>query len=252
MRAVRSLTYLLATAALVAGLAGCTESKGVLNDEATCPGETCTDDAQARLDAIAALDGVTGVEQVSRVSGLDRGAFHSAVLTADVNGPDEARSLAVVVLRELDAWPGHDPVSAEATVVADPPRTVTGAARESEELPPYYDPCADPGCRDEVEEFREQLAAELEGISDLDVRVAGDLLLVSGRAEPEVATLAARGTLRVLGDGAVALADRVEVRFAYRSRLEVTLRLSDGLVCEQPPGEAVVSCVSGNSDPFPQ
>lgn len=252
MRAVRFLTYLLATSALVAGLAGCMESKGVLSDEATCPGETCTDDAQARLDAIASLDGVTGVEQVSRVSGLDRGAFHSAVLTADVNGPDEARSLALVVLRELDAWPGRDPVSAEARVVADPPRTVTGTARESEQLPPYYDPCADPGCRGEVAEFRAQLGAELEGVTDLVVRVAGDRLLVTGRAEPEDATLAARGTLRVLGDLGVAVADRVEVEFGYRSPLEVTLRLVDGRVCEQPSGEAVISCDDSNSLTFPE
>lgn len=34
--------------------------------------------------------------------------------------------------------------------------------------------------------------------------------------------------------------------------LEVTLRLADGRVCEQPPGDAVVSCDADNSIPFAQ
>lgn len=244
----RSRAALLAASLLLAAT-GC-QAPSVLGDAATCPGQSCTDDAQARFDVIAALDRVTGVEQVSRTSGLDRGVFHSAVVTADVDDADQARDVAVLVLRELDAWPERDPGSAQATVVADPPRTVPGAARESNDLPPYYDPCAPQACRDGVEELRGQLIAELDGVTGLVVRVVGDRLLISGDAEPEQAALAARGALRVLEDVRVALADRVVVRFAYRSTLEVTLRLADGLVCEQPPGDAVVSCDEGNSIPF--
>ncbi len=54
----------------------------------------------------------------------------------------------------------------------------------------------------------------------------------------------------MLEDLRVALADRVEVHFTYRAPLEVTLRLADGRVCEQPPGDAVVSCDEDISIPF--
>lgn len=235
--------------ALVLTATGCQEP-AALGDEASCPGPTCTDDAQERLDVIASLDRVTGVEEVSRTSGFDRGAFHSAVVRAEVADADEAREVALAVLGELDSWPGQDPVSAEVTVTADPQRTVAGAARETESVPPYYEPCASDDCSAELHLVRDRLSTELEGVSDLAVEVADGRLSVSGRAEPEQATLAARGTLMVLSEEAVAIADRVEVRFTYRMRLAVTWRLVGAMVCEQPPGEAVVSCDDDNSIPF--
>lgn len=239
-------------ALLLAGLGllltGCSDP-AVLSDQATCPGESCTDDAQERLDTIAALDRVTGVEEVARSYGLDRGAFYSAVVQADVADTEQAREVALAVLGELDDWPGQDPGSAEATVVADPPRTVTGSARETETVPAYYDPCVG-DCDAELASLRDRLAAELDGVSDLEVEVTGGRLRVSGRADPAQATLAARGALRVLDEEAVALADRVDVEFAFRAPLRVTWRLDEGLACEQPPGEAMVSCDEGNSIPF--
>lgn len=236
---------------LLAGLVlvtGCSDP-AVLSDEAACPGASCTEDAQERLDAIAALRRVTGVEEVSRSYGLDRGAFHSAVVEAEVADADEARDVALAVLRELRGWPGQDPGTAEATVVADPPRTVTRTAREVEDVPANFEPCAD-DCRAELATIRGRLSAELDGVSDLVVEVAGGRLEVTGRAEPEQATLAVRGVLTVLSEEAVALADRVEVTFSYRTPLEVTWRLDGGRVCEQPPGEAMVACDDGNSIPF--
>lgn len=150
-----------------------------MGDDAACPGATCTDDAQERLDAIASLGRVTG----------------------------------------------------------------------DEDVPAHYRPCA--GDRDaEFATLHERLSAELAGVSDLVVEVTGGQLEVSGRAEPEQATLAARGALTVLGEEAVALADRVAVRFSHRMPLEVTGRLDEGRVCEQPPGEAMVSCEDDNSIPF--
>lgn len=227
---------------------GCSDP-AVLGDEAACPGATCTEDARERRDTIAALDRVTGVVEVSRSYGLDRGAFHSAVVEAEVVDADEARDVALAVLRELDSWPGQAPGTAEATVVADPPRTVTRRAREVEEVPAHFEPCAG-DCRAELAAIRERLSAELVGVADLAVEVAGGRLAVTGRAEPEQAVLAARGTLTVLSEEAVALADRVVVTFSYRMPLEVTWRLDDGRVCEQPPGEAMVSCEDDNSIPF--
>ncbi len=238
-------------ALLLAGLVlvtGCSDP-AVLGDEATCPGTTCTDDAQERLDAIASLGRVTGVEEVSRSYGLDRGAFHSAAVEAAVDDADEAREVALAVLRELDSWPGHAPGTAEVTVAADPSRVVTRTVREVEDVPSSYEPCAG-DCRAELATIRERLGAELDGVSDLVVDVTGGRLEVTGRAEPEQATLAARGVLTVLDEEAVALADRVEVRFSYRMPLEVTWRLDEGRVCEQPPGEALVSCEADNSIPF--
>lgn len=236
---------------LLAGLVlvtGCSDP-AVLSDEAACPGASCTEDAQERLDAIAALRRVTGVEEVSRSYGLDRGAFHSAVVEAEVTDADEARDVALAVLRELRSWPGQGPGTAEATVVAYPPRTVRRTAREVEDVPANFEPCAG-DCRAELATLRERLSAELDGVSDLVVEVAGGRLEVTGRAEPEQATLAARGALTVLGEEAVALADRVEVTFSYRMPLEVTWRLDAGRVCEQPPGEAMVACDGDNSFPF--
>lgn len=238
-------------ALLLAGLvllAGCSDP-AVLGDEAACPGASCTEDAQERLDAIAALDRVTGVEEVSRISGLDRGAFNAASVTAEVADADQAREVAFSVLRELDRWPGHDPTSAEATVAADPPTTVSGAAVEAEPLPASYEPCAD-DCSAELAVVRQRVAAELEGVETLEVEVRGDVLRVTGRAEPAQATLAARGVLMVLSEEAVALAERVKVRFSYRAPLETTWRLVDGRACEQPPGQALVSCEDDSSFPL--
>lgn len=235
-------------ALLLAGLVlatGCSDP-AVLGDEAACPGATCTDDVRERLETIAALDGVTRVAEVSRSYGFDRGAFRSAVVEAEVADVDEAREVALAVLRELDRWPGQDPGTAEATVVADPRTTIKRAAREVEDVPAYYETCAR-DCRAELATVRDRLAAELEGVYDLAVEVTGGRLQVTGRAEPEQAVLAARGVLTVLSGEAVALAERVEVTFSYRMPLEVTWRLVEGQVCEQPPGEAVVVCDENNS-----
>lgn len=233
---------------LVAGLllaTGCSDP-AVLGDDASCPGTSCTDDTQERLDTIAALDRVTAVEEVSRTYGFDRGAFHSAVVRAEVADEEAARKVAFAVLRELDGWPGQETGSVEATVVADPATTVTGVAREVEDTPVYYEPCSG-DCGAELATVRERLTTELDGVADVVVEVRGPRLMVTGRAEPEQAALAARGALRVLSVQALALADRVEVSFSYEMPLQVTWRLDGGLACEQPPGGAMVACEDANS-----
>lgn len=238
---------LVAAGVLLAATAGC-QDPAFLSEEASCPGssESCTADTQERLDAIARLDGVTGVERVHRSYGFDQGAFSAAVVTAEVATHEEATAVATAVLRELAAWPDHEPSTAEAIVRSDPEVVIDGTARDSEPMPDFYEPCPDRDCGSALDELRDRLASELD-VSDLETRITGDRLVISGRAEGPEATYAARGALRVVHDLETRFADRVVVEFAYRGPLQVTLRLDGDLVCEQPPGGAVVSCDEQNS-----
>lgn len=98
--------------------AACGDPDRALNDSATCPGETCTDDTRARVDAIAALDGVTEVVEVTREYGLDRGSHRTAEVRSDATTGREVRDVALAVIRALEDWPDH--ADGGATVVVEP------------------------------------------------------------------------------------------------------------------------------------
>lgn len=252
MRAVRPLTCLLAALAIVTGLVGCTESGGVLNDSAACPGDSCTDDTQARLDAIAQLDDVTAVESVSRSYGFDRGSSRAAEVAASVDTPDAAREVGLAVLTELENWPEHADGSAVVVVRADGASPVRQSYVDGQRLlPDFYEPCAPARCDAAVAELERLLTAEVDGLEDVSAAVAGGTLSVTATATAVPAAQAAKAILdRVETDLDLRVGRRVEVRIDYVAPLEVTLRLDEGRVCEQPPG-LTIACNSGNSEPFP-
>ncbi|QZY29425.1 hypothetical protein [Nocardioides coralli] len=245
----RRVRALPGTVLLVALLSSCSEEPPALGDQATCPGPSCTDDARERLEALADLTDVTEVEEVSRSSRLDRGSSSTALVRADVATAVEARVVATEVLRVLDRWPEHDAATSLATVRSDPPRQVAGAARESEELDPaFFTPCSAEECAAALTELEAAVEDAYAGV-DVSTVVEDGRLLVSGDAPREQAALAARGALRTLRELGVRVAERAQVVLRWRAPLSVTLRLQDGLVCEQPPG-VVVRCGPDNSEPF--
>lgn len=93
---------------LAVPLTSCTQGvERELNDAAACPGSTCTDDTRDRLDAIAGLEGVTEVVEVTREYGLDRGSFRTATVRADAATARDVREVGLAVVRALEAWPDH-------------------------------------------------------------------------------------------------------------------------------------------------
>lgn len=244
----------LVAVVLVAVLAatGCADPRTALEDEASCPGSACTDDARQRFDAVAALDRVTKVVRVSRSYGLDSGASAGAEVAADVRGIAGARDVGVAVLRELDAWPGHEFTVAEATVVADPPVEVDYVSRQSADLTnPYFQPCSPAACERALRALRERMTAEIDGLRDVGVEVRGRTLRITGSTAPDQYALAAAGVRRLVFDAALRLADRLEVEMSARGPLRTTLRLQEGRVCEQPPG-TTSRCDDDNSFPLGQ
>lgn len=237
------LLVLLATA-------GCTDPRKALEDRASCPGSTCTDDAQARYDAIAALGGVTDVALVSRSYGLDNGTSAHAEVAARVADRRAAYDVATSVLRELDAWPDREFGVAEATVVADPPVEVGYAERTTEDLTnPYFHACLPARCREALADLRRRMLAEIDGLSTVTLQVHGSTLRVSGRADADHYALAASGASRLVVDTALRLADRLEVTMTARGPLRLTLRLQDGLVCDEPAG-TIAACDEDNAVPL--
>lgn len=243
------LVRALCAALLVALLPACSEEPRFLGDEVSCPGPSCTDDARERREAIADLESVTAVVEVARSSRLDRGSSSTAVVRADVTTAEQARQVGVAVLRELDDWPDHEAVTSLATVQADRPRTVRGEARETEELSTdFYAPCSAPQCTGALGDLEAEMEAEYDEV-EVSARVVGRRLLVSGTAPVDQAALAARGAVQTLRELGQRVATRAEVVIRWRAPLAVTLRLEDGLVCEQPAG-VVVTCEDANSEPF--
>lgn len=117
MTPVRSAALGLAVPlALVAS--GCSDPERALNDSATCPGDSCTDDTRARVDAITSLDGVAEVVEVTREYGLDRGSYRTAEVRSDASNGRAVRDVALAVMRALEDWPGH--ADGGATVVVEP------------------------------------------------------------------------------------------------------------------------------------
>ena len=115
----RSATAAALLVAVVLGLSACAEGAArQLNDSAVCPGASCTDDTQERLEAIAGLDGVTDVVEVAREYGLDRGSYRTASVRVDATGVRGVRDVGLAVLRVLEAWPEH--AGGGATVLVEP------------------------------------------------------------------------------------------------------------------------------------
>ena len=237
-------------ALLVAGLAACTDAGQALDDDAACPGDTCTDDTQARYDAIAGIDAVTGVESVSRSYGFDRGSSRSAEVAAEVGSREAARDVALEVMRELEDWPGHADGSAVVTVRDDPPSRTAQEYVATQSLPPeFYDPCEPAACENALARLTRELT-EVDGLTDVDLAVRDDTLLIRGSAPDVPAAQVATEVLdRVESDLDVRVATSVEVEIAYAGPLELVLRLDGDLVCEQPPGQTV-ACEPGNSIPL--
>jgi hypothetical protein len=247
---MRPLVRALLAGALALGLGGCSDTAKALEDDSACPGQTCTEDTQARYDAIAGLDGVTRVESVARTYGLDSGEFRTARLSAAVGSRSEAHALLVEVLGELDAWPGHDTGPAEATVVSDPPVDVEYTARKTEDLTnPYFRPCSPAKCRAAIDDLEERISAEVDGVRAVHLVVEAGVLRITGTTDPDSYELAAAAVRRLVFDAALRMADRMSVEMTARGPLSLTLRLDGGLVCEQPPG-TTVGCEQENSRPF--
>lgn len=230
-------------------LVSCSDEPRFLRDEATCPGPTCTADARERLETIDALPDVIGVAEVTRSARLDRGSSTTAVVRAGVATEERVRQVGLAVLDVLGAWPDHEVATSLVTVVADPARTVAGVSREAEELAPaFYEPCSVRECEAALAELEQAVEADHAG-ADVTTRVRGRRLLVSGTAPREEAALAARGAVRVLRELGLRVAATAQVAIRWRGPLALTLRLEDGLVCEQPPG-VQVACEPGNSTPL--
>lgn len=231
---------------LLLSASACSEDPAFLSDEAACPGADCTPDTQDRVDAIAALDRVTEVVSVRRSYGFDHGSSSGAQVKARVSDRAQARALAMQVLVALDSWPDHSSDTSDATVVADPARTVRYVARDSLDLG-VFDACSPAECEEAVSTAGDRLSAEVGGLADVAVsRRGGNVLRVTGTAAPDQATLAARGVRGFFFDLGLQVADRLEVTVTARGPLELTLRRDGDLVCEQPPG-ASITCDEDNS-----
>ena len=238
---------LFVLALLMGGLTACTDAGKALNDDAACPGDSCTDDTQARYDAIARIDAVTDVTSVSRSYGLDRGSSRTAEVLAAVGSQEAAREVALEVMRELEEWPSHADGSAVVTVRADPTSPTEQEYADSQPLPPdFYDPCEPSACVSALARLN-QVLADVDGLVDLELMVRDDTLLIRGSA-PEVpaAQVATEVLDRVESDLDVRVARSVEVVIGYDGPVGIVLRLDGDLVCEQPPG-MVVACEPDNS-----
>lgn len=230
------------------GCGGATEAMG---DEAACPGESCSPDTRERSEAIETLDRVTDVVSVSRTYGFDRGAFAAAEVEAEVTEPEQARDVALAVLAELEDWPQRPPGPSEATVVSDPRVPTDYVAREAEDLDnPYFEPCAPAACERALTDLQHRMRTEIEGFDKVTAKVRGDVLRITGTTGPDDYALAAAAARRLVFDAAVRFADRVEIEISARGPIALTLRLDDGVVCEQPPGQRV-ACEADNSARFP-
>jgi hypothetical protein len=89
-----------------------------VQDQAACPGDSCTTDAQERVDAIGSLAGITDVVAVTREHGFDRGSHRTAEVRSDASTAREVRQVALKVMGALEEWPEH--ADGGATVVVEP------------------------------------------------------------------------------------------------------------------------------------
>lgn len=244
------MTRLAPLLALLVLLVGCSDPRKALDDDAACPGSTCTDDVQERLDALAALDRVTGVDRVERTYGLDRGSARSATLRARVADRTAARDVALQALTVLDDWPEHQDGSVTVTVTADPVVTVpyVGTSELDMSRPPF-EPCSGADCAAAIEQVRDRTAEDYDDVANLRFDIAAGTLRVTATTAPEQVELVARNIQASLIEVGTRIADRAEVQVRGRGPLSLTLRLDEGLVCEQPLGTRA-TCDEDNSVPL--
>lgn len=107
MTGPRPLARLAPLLGLFLAVTSCTDPREALQDSASCPGETCTDDTRDRADAVARIDGVTDVVEVSRSYGLDRGSARRAEVVAEPSSRSALVDTGLAVMRELEDWPEH-------------------------------------------------------------------------------------------------------------------------------------------------
>ncbi|HEY0951578.1 hypothetical protein, partial [Nocardioides sp.] len=84
-------TAVVAAAALV--LAGCSGLQG----ESRCPGESCSAELAAIVEAVDALPGASSVEEATSSWSLDNPRVLSIAVRADIPDPTAARALARAV-----------------------------------------------------------------------------------------------------------------------------------------------------------
>lgn len=245
----RHVTALLALALVpVLALGACGDARKALNDEAACPGATCTDDTRARFDTLAGLDRVTSVHRVERSYGFDRGSASSADLSARVADRTAAREVALAALGVLDDWPEAKRGPKTVSVTADPEIIVPYVSRETLDMSPaLFDPCAG-GCASALEQVRRGVEEEYDGVEHLTFEVAGPTLRVRAATTPDqvgFVAAAIRGNLIEVG---ARIASRAEIEVRARGPLVVEMRLDDGLVCEQQLG--MHGCPEDELKPF--
>lgn len=90
-----------------------------MNDSAACPGDSCTEDTRARVDAIGSIDGVTEVVEVTREYGFDRGSHRTAEVRSSAASSSRVRLVALAVMRALEDWPGHADGGASVVVASE-------------------------------------------------------------------------------------------------------------------------------------
>lgn len=107
MTGPRPLARLAPLLGLFLALTSCSDPQQALQDSASCQGQTCTDDTRDRVDAVARIDGVTEVLEVSRTYGLDRGSARGAEVVAEPTSRSALVDTGLAVMRELEDWPEH-------------------------------------------------------------------------------------------------------------------------------------------------
>lgn len=144
MNAMSRVALRWAVVPLLGVLAGCTDASTALQDESRCPGETCAGDTQARLDAIAALDGVEEVQRVERLYGADRGSGRFADVRTNRDSHREQVDLGLAVMGELEDWPDHAAGVAKVTVAGPTTEVVLRLDGDwvCEEVDGVVEPCA--------------------------------------------------------------------------------------------------------------
>lgn len=135
------------------------------DSRASCPGEHCTPELSALHDDVAGWPGVASVELVARDRQLEKGAYGTIKVTAEVTDEASARAVADQLGR-LYATAGLDAVRRITVDVSPTPaRTVRRVLDTSVSGKVDGDPipCAAQKCAAEMSAFREDLENDLAG-----------------------------------------------------------------------------------------
>lgn len=239
--------------ALALTLTGCVSDGTFLEDHAACPateGAECTADVRERVEALAALRGVTEVVSVDRRENLDTPlAIHAEVL-ADVADEREALELAAQGLAVLDDWPEYDTGSMTLLLTADPPVMVDHVGRGALELPEgAFEPCPDPDCAGVLDEVKAGVEEEYDDVGVLSFDRRGDTLVVRGTVAGDQAELVARAVAGNLVESGFRVAPQVDIVIRGRAPLSFEYHVEGDLVCGVPP-QTHEDCQDRETVPF--